>query len=241
MKTNKLLAISSIALALAVPAFAQLQLASVPTSNPALTMQSDPLLLSYLTSDTTEFTTAGITFTNVSNYSLGDIVIGSGDLGTFNAQVSYLGRESVDTNWFGVQDGFGTSTALYAPYNEASEPISYSLTSDTYTTIDFWHSDLVAPYTGTFWMDDDQSFRTWEAIDVANNMIYTIFGIDDRRVSFVDFDDGAFLVSRNLNPVGLEPVPEPSTYGLMGAGALLALALYRRRKAKTQPVAAAAA
>lgn len=228
MKTT--LAVVSLALAFALPASAQLTVTSQATSNPALALQADGALLGYLQTNAASFTSAGLTFFNIGNPMLGDYVIGSGDLGTYFADVSYLQKESVDRNFFGVQDGYGTSVGLYTPYDDSQRPASFHLSSATYTTVDFWHADQVAPFLGTYWQDDPASFRAWEAVDVEANRIYTIFGIDDRRSQLQDWNDGSFLITRNLNPIALEPVPEPSTYGILGAAALLGLALIRRRR-----------
>jgi hypothetical protein len=220
-------------------AFGQLIVNDQPTSGVALTLQGvGPTVLGYAEVSQPSFTAAGLEFSLISNYNIGDIVIGSGVDGDFFANVSFLGRESLPTNNFGASVADlglygGTGTTLFSAYNAVLPyATTKNITAASYQEINFWHARDQAPYDGTFFMNDVLSFRTWEAIDVDANRIYTIFGIDDLRSAAIDFNDGVFLVERNLFPVAFEnPVPEPSTYALFGAVALLALVAHRRFKA----------
>lgn len=225
--------------ALATAAFGQLIITDEPVHPTPLTFQSSgATLLSYAETSTPAFTIAGLDFSLISNYSIGDIVVGNGVDGEFFANVTFLARESLRPNHFGVTDaslgGFGTGgSTLFFDYNDAHLGVTKHITAATYTDLNFWHYTAKAGFEGTFFQNDTLTFRTWEAVDVDANRIYTIFGIDDLRSQAIDFDDGIFLVERNLLPVAFEsPVPEPSTYGLIGAVALLGLVAFRRFKAK---------
>jgi hypothetical protein len=233
--------------ALSSAAFGQLIVNSQATSGVALALQAGgPTILSYAEVSQPSFTAAGLEFSLISNYALNDIVIGNGVDGAFFANVSFLGRESLPTNNFGVSDAGlgiygGTGMTLFSAYNVALPySTTMNITAATYMEANFWHARDESPYNGTFFMDDVLSFRTWEAIDTDANRIYTIYGIDDLRSAAIDFNDGVFLVERNLSPVAFEnPVPEPSTFGLMGAGILLAVAAYRRKRQSNPFVPAA--
>lgn len=233
--------------ALSSAAFGQLIINSQATSGVALTLQAGgPTILSYTETSAPSFTAAGLEFSLISNYALNDIVVGNGVDGSFFANVSFIGRESLPTNNFGVSDAGlglygGTGITLFSAYNVALPyATTKNITAATYTEANFWHARDEAPYNGTFFMDDVLSFRTWEAIDTDANRIYTIFGIDDLRSAAIDFNDGVFLVERNLNPVDFDnPVPEPSTYGLIGAGILLAVVALRRKR-QSNPFTSAA-
>jgi PEP-CTERM motif len=78
------------------------------------------------------------------------------------------------------------------------------------------------------WVDASSSYR-----DVATYLV----AFEDWRLDRAydnDYSDFIFAVQFydiNGNPFGNNPVPEPSTYGLIGAVALLGLAAWRRRKA----------
>ncbi len=224
--------------ALASAAFGQLIITNEPTHAIPFSLQGNgATLLTYAETSQPSFTAAGLEFSLISNYNVGDIVVGNGVDGEFFANVTFLARESLRPNHFGVTDatlgGYGTGgTTLYFDYSGSDFGVTKHITAATYTDLNFWHYTDKPGYEGTFFQNEVLSFRTWEAIDVDANRIYTLFGIDDLRSNAIDFDDGIFLVERNLFPVAFEsPVPEPSTYGLIGAVALLGLVAYRRFKA----------
>lgn len=228
--------------ALVSTGLSQLTITSQATSGVALSLQGvNAAVLGYAEVSQASFTAAGLDFSLTSNYNLGEIVIGSGVDGNFFANVSFIGRESLPTNHFGVSDvGLGlyggTGTTLFGAYNSVLPyATTLNITAATYQELNFWHARDGAPYDGTFFMNDALSFRTWEAIDVDANRIYTIFGIDDLRSAAIDFNDGVFLVERNLLPIEGEntAVPEPSTYALFGAVALLGVVALRRFKRKS--------
>lgn len=230
-----------IMLAVAATSYGQLIFNNQATTGVASALQSESAaLLGYAETSQPNFTAAGLEFSLIPNYELGEIVVGSGELGSFFANVSFLGRESLRPNHFGVSDdslgGFGTGgSTLFLDYTTADFVLTKNITAATYTEANFWHYADKPSYSGTFFMDETLSFRTWEAIDVDANRIYTIFGIDDLRSAFIDFDDGLFLIERNLDPVAIDdqdftPVPEPSAYALIGALVLLTAIYFRANK-----------
>lgn len=235
MKIRSLLASGLLTCALALTGHAQLSVSYVPTSGIALTFQSSAAtLLGYAETSNPVFTIAGQDFSLIPNYGLGEIIVGSGVDGTYFANVTFLARESLRPNHFGVSDsgldGYGAGgITLFKDYTTADLPITRAFSATGYEEVNFWHYADKPGYTGTYFMDEALSFRTWEAVDVDANRIYTIFGIDDLRSSAIDFDDGLFLIERNLLPIGLDnPVPEPSFYGVLGGVLLLGVVAYRR-------------
>lgn len=222
-----------LALASASVASAQLSITAQAPSALAVSIQSsatDQAKLDAIYPFASTLTVGGITFDLVPNFNLGDIVVGSGVLGSFYADVAYIGKNSIDFNSFGVSDGV-TSTLMYNPYSVASYPFGYHITAPTYTTADFYHIDSLMG--GVVWQDSATHFVTYEAVDVGANKIYDILAIDDRGTQYVDFNDGRFLLERNLEPVGFTPVPEPSTYAVCAGLVLCGLIAYRRFKQPT--------
>lgn len=181
------------------------------------------------------FTFGGLTFNNIPNLDVAptsDIQVGPG----FFADVTFLAKDSVDVNSIGSESsllGVGNQI-LFASYGIGSTQ-SVRVTANAVTDLIFWHQDTSwdnIKYT----MNDVLHFTTFTASDA--NFQYYIFGIDDRGVTMQDFDDGVFGVRLNLQPVGeIIPVPEPSTYGLVGAFAMLGVTAYRRMRAKAAAVA----
>lgn len=180
------------------------------------------------------FNFGGLTFNNIPNLDVlptSDIQVGAG----FFADVIFLAKDSADSNNIGSESSLlgASNQVLYAGYGAGSTQ-AWRITANTPTDLIFWHQDTSwdnIKYT----MNDPLHFTTFTAADA--NFQYYIFGIDDRGTTLQDFDDGVFGVRLNLQPVGdIVPVPEPSTYGLIAGGALLALVTFRRIKAKAVAV-----
>lgn len=235
MKLKLFGGITAILLLTLATASAQLTSTTIATSSTVNAIRSD-LNLNWLTSNTPSFTAGGILFESIPNPLLGDFAVGVGELGEFYAEVSFLGRDSLRPNHFGVSSEGGGFTApdsitLFFDYTSADFPLTKRLTADAYTVADFWHYRDQVGYTGSFYQDDNLSFRTWQYVDVDANLQYTLFGIDDLRSEQIDFNDGAFLVVTNTVGIALQnPVPEPSTFGLIGAAILVGLIALKKRK-----------
>lgn len=244
---NKLLMLIAV-IGLSGTASAQLIVVPVPTSPLATALQSDPALLSYLTSNTASFNSGGFLFEQQANFALGDFLVSTTTEGAFFADVSFLGRDSLRPNHFGVTtDGTGYGAGGVSLWNDYVAPsdfvVSYRLSSVAEIAIDFWHyADKAGQQVTRFHNDAD--VRTWTAFDSESSMLHVFLGWDDQNgvpvgVDDNDYNDGAFLISFNLEPVAFEnPVPEPSTYALWGAAMLLGVVAYRKRFAKNKPISA---
>jgi hypothetical protein len=168
-----------------------------------------------------------------------------GNNGSFDVrlEIAYITKESMDNNSlgaFGFTTVSATTTAdqvLYANYGAASTQAYSIFGSPELTALTFFHND--ATWGGAA-ADADQNnplfFHIFEST-VAESYNYYVISIDDRGTNAVDHNDGVFVVRINTEEVGITAVPEPSTYGLIGAGALLGLVGYRRFKASRKVAA----
>ncbi len=140
---------------------------------------------------------------------------------------------------------------VYVPH-AAGESLDFFLNSGAAGSGGVYHAfGAVNDYSGS-----DLSLHTkWTVVpvettylDAYGNLVTglvdtLIVGFEDARntASYYDADFNDLVVAFQFVPPRSTPVPEPSTYGLIGAGALLGFVGYRRFKgAKAQlPVAAA--
>jgi len=221
---TKLFLVSLVSLAFGLSAHAQLSVTAQGPTIFASTVQAS--IVDQATLDTVgsisppSFVLGGLTFNAIANPS--SYALGEG----FFADISYVGQSKIDVNNLFVENqNTAVVTGLYTPYSAASVSDGFRLTGeDSFSLV---HQDTSFAGGPLIWQSDVSHFKFYEAVDFVNNLLIDLVLIDDRGSQFVDFNDGRFLVEQNLNPVGI-PVPEPSTYGLIGAGALLALAIGRR-------------
>jgi type II secretory pathway pseudopilin PulG len=70
---------------------------------------------------------------------------------------------------------------------------------------------------------------------VTGEIPTVLIGFEDVRqgLSYYDADFNDFVVGFQFLPTQMPPVPEPSTYGLIGAAALMGIAAWRRKQRKT--------
>lgn len=142
-----------------------------------------------------------------------DIALGQGEAANFDFWLN--GSDSMNaSNPYPTDDG-GVYTALRP---ENSSPFIGSGNVR-------W---LVSPLMVNTWVESTSSYQ-----DVATWLVsFEDWRLDDPYdTDFSDFFFAIQLYDREGNPFGNNPVPEPSTYGLMGAAALLGLVAWRRRKA----------
>jgi hypothetical protein len=115
--------------------------------------------------------------------------------------------------WF-KGDGLASAAGVYTPFHPANS------------------SNTVSPG-NVMWAQQTVTANTWIASLGAYMDVTTyILGFEDWRLdrdSDHDYSDGVFALQFFTNSgTPFTPVPEPSTYGLVGAVALLGLAALRR-------------
>ncbi len=215
----RIISVAIIALAVASSASAQLIVTSQGPTPLALAIQAGGGFNYTPSTIPVSFVSAGRTFTTVAN--LADFVVGNG----VTIDMSYISKESGHTNWVGVTSG-SFDDPLYAPYSASSASVGYHFDAPVPTTLSMalWHSDR-SDNPAKVWQSDPSVARFWEYTESDGTKDY-ILGWDDRYPD-LDKDDGTFLIQVRQSAA----VPEASTYGLVGAVALLGIVALRRKKA----------
>lgn len=222
----------------ALPSFAQLTYEQGPRSSTADAIASDSAFINEIKDPNVvgnpTYVAAGLTFSLVPNLSLNSLTVGSGALGTFIAEVSYVYSSENDTDSFGATDATLTQNeGLYAPFTghtAVDQTFTWDISDPTnYATVNFWAND--GQYPGTVYQNNS-NFLTYQAVDLSTNRIDTLLFYDDRNnhdPSSIDHNDGIFLLQQNVLPIGLSAVPEPSTYGMLGVLLLGGIVLFKRK------------
>lgn len=153
-----------------------------------------------------------------------------------HVDISFIANDPLASNfdfWLNGTDSFTTANptpptangGIYTVFNQTN-----SLPYNAPGNVRFAQSPLLV----STWVPSAGAY-----VDVATYLV----AIEDWRTdrgSDRDTSDFVFALQffgPNGTPLGDTPVPEPSTYGLMGAAALLGLAAWRRKKAAKTAIA----
>lgn len=165
-------------------------------------------------------------------------------------RIVLLGETAGWSNNFGVNIGGVSSTLLagiQSPVNmQFGDWIYWTFEANTTASFDLWfQSTGEAPMGGATYsiFNATTNVRISDAFGVQNytdaqnstNLTTFLVGVEDwnlRAGSDADYNDLLFAVQFTSGGSPFTPVPEPSTYGLIGAAALLGLVMVRRFKAK---------
>ncbi len=147
---------------------------------------------------------------------------------------SFVTEAKDDTNNFGADNGGGLQP-IFLNYN-ATNPattLTSRLVENTGGSSSFSFYNRNVTQGNVEWsMDDELHFLVYQSSELYFGSALYLLAVEDRDASGTrDYNDGVFLIQ---HPATVDTaVPEPSTYGLIGAASLVGLALYRRRmKAK---------
>lgn len=241
MKNKNILAILAV-LCVTLPSYAQLTSMHDLRSTEATAISSDTAFINEIKDPNvvgaTSYVAGGLTFSLVPNLSLDSMSVGTTPAGIFEANVSYIYSSENDTDSFGVTDASlkgetNGGIGIFNPFTgnvALDQTFSVLITDPTNTSaLNFWAND--AQYPGTVFQNSS-NFLTYQGVDLANNQIDTLFFYDDRNnhdPATIDHNDGIFLIQENLLPIGLNPVPEPATYGMWAAALMLCIIAYSKR------------
>lgn len=146
---------------------------------------------------------------------------------------SFVTEVKDDTNNFGANNGGGLQPIFlnYDSSNPATVTTSRLVQNNGGSDAFSFYDRNVTRDSVVWTMDDELHFLVYQSTEMYFGSSIYLLAIEDRLdVATRDYNDGVFIIQHpGTNP----PVPEPSTYGIFGAAALLGLAVYRRRlKAK---------
>ncbi len=146
---------------------------------------------------------------------------------------SFVTEAKDDTNNFGADNGGGPQP-IFTDFDisNPSALLNSRLVMNDGGSTSFAFYDRNITQGGALWsMEDENHFLVYQSTELYFGANMYLLALEDRiDVGVRDYNDGVFLIQ---HPDTNNPVPEPSTYGLFGAAALLGLAAYRRsRKSK---------
>jgi PEP-CTERM motif len=229
--------------------FAQLTVSTIAKSSLAVEMSSDPTFQSILANDlyTPQNAPGGsklMTFSFTSG-SLGTLhfdLMGATDPMTVTNPddislpggfiASFIYEVKDDVNNLGADNGAGPQPIFtdYNVDNPASTLTSRWVQNAGGSTSFSFYDRNVTQGGAVWWMNDEDHFLVYQSRELYFGQAMYVLAIEDRAdTSLLDYNDGVFLIQ---HPRTDNPVPEPSTYGLFGAGAIAALVAFRRFRAK---------
>jgi hypothetical protein len=238
MKHKIVLVIS--ALLLSVSLKAQLTYSSDLATNIFTTMRADAPFVNTTLLNVGSLISFGygtLTFNLIPNFdptSPSDLQVGPG----FGMSVNEVSSFHADNDNFGARRGIGVDDQLlYGNIGPASN-LTWHINAAVLSDVDFYAQDLTVSGATKFSMNDVLSWRTFTATDGLFN--YHMLFNDDRRAllgSDHDYNDFGIGLIQSVEPVGLESVPESSTYGLIGGAVLLGMVALRRIKRQSSAIA----
>lgn len=217
-------------LALAISSFGQIITTVKPLDSFAASIRSDTSFFDLINGAPANFIWSG-NFFQSTTVAPQAFFVGSNSQGAYKLKVSYIAERSDGENLISIGN-IATNTVyttLYSSYN--ANNFTYEVSSNSFIDVDF-NNEIVVPNVSS-WQNESDHFLWYVNFGPTGARFFGF--IDDIGANRHDGDYNDVLIMvqpfteqfQDLPP-DIVPVPEPSTYTLIGSFMLLVAVMYKR-------------